>query len=138
MSDNLTGESRMNIHRVGTSSPDVDPMTTATAFAQALERKERARVSSLQIARQRVATKLRIGVGTFENLVRGRVKRIDAAIRDRLQALLVSELEHEIARLTHELELARQGGAHPACDLVGEIETHLAKARALLSGENVP
>jgi hypothetical protein len=119
----------MIIRRVGTS------MTTVVAFARDLERRERARVSSLAIARQNVARRLRVGVGTFENLVRDRVKRIDATIRDRLQELLVSELEQEISRLTHELEMARQSGAHPASQHVGEIETYLEKARALLRGE---
>lgn len=126
----------MVIRRVGTSQSDGDPMSTAVVFAQALERKERARVSSLRVARQRVAGKLRIGVGTFENLVRGRVKRIDAAVRDRLQALLVRELESEMVRLTHELAMARQSGAHPASQQVDEIEAHLAAARALLAGSS--
>ena len=109
-------------------------MSTAITLAQTLERRERTRVSSLAAARQRLADKLKIGVGTFENLVRGRVKRVDAAIRDRLHALLVRELEAEITRLSHELEIARQCGAHLACEQVGEIETHLAKARSLLNG----
>lgn len=107
---------------------------TAAALAKSLERRERMRVSSIEQARQRVADKLRVGVGTFENIVRGRVKRIDAAVRDRLQALLVRELEGEIARLTHELQVARQGGYHPCSEQICEIETHLEKARALLNG----
>ena len=47
----------------------------------------------------------------------------------------VARLEAEIARLSHELEMARQSGAHPASLVVGEIETHLARARELMSGE---
>lgn len=112
-------------------------MSNAITLAQRLEQRERHRVGSVSIARRRLADRLKVGIGTFENLVRGRVKRVDAAIRDRLQALLVQELEHEIARLTHELEIARQGGAHPGSQHVCEIETHLSKARAFLSG-NVP
>ncbi len=108
-------------------------MSSAITFARTLEQRERTRVSSVKVARARLAHKLRVGVGTVENLVRGRVKRIDATIRDRLQALLVTELEQEILRLTHELEIARQCGAHLASQQVGEIETHLAKARALLT-----
>jgi hypothetical protein len=117
-----------------TNSPDGDSMSTAVTLARSLERHERARVSNLQIARQRIAARLRVGVGTFENLVRGRVKRVDAAIRDRLQALLVRELEAEIVRLTHELEIARQGGAHPCSHQMGEVEGLLTQARALLNG----
>lgn len=122
----------MIIQRVRRFQPG-DAMSTAVAVAKDLQRRERLRVSSIEIARRRLAGKLRIGVGTFENLVRGRVKRIDAAVRDRLQALLVHELEQEMARLTHELEMARQGGAHPASQHMGAITAHLEQARALLS-----
>lgn len=116
-----------------TNSSNGEVMSSATAIARSLERQERGRTGSVQRARQSLASKLRIGIGTFENIVRGRVKRIDAAIRDRLQALLVQELEREIMRLSHELEIARQSGAHLASEQVGEIETHLAAARSILA-----
>lgn len=112
----------------------VDSMSSAVATAKTLERRERARTSSIQVARQTLATKLRVGVGTLENLIRGRVKRIDAEIKSRLDALLIRELEAEIARLTHDLEVARQSGAHPVSQHVGAIEAHLLAARSLLSG----
>jgi hypothetical protein len=113
-------------------------MSAAMSVAQSLERRERARVGSIHHARRSLSAKLRIGVGTLENIIRGRVKRIDAEIKRRLDELLIRELEAEIGRLTHELEMARQGGAHPACEHVGAIETHLAAARALLNGEALP
>lgn len=109
-----------------------EPMSSAFVFAQALERKERTRVTSVKLARQAIADRLRIGVGTFENLVRGRVKSVDAAIRDRLQALLCRELEAEIARLSHDLQIARQGGAPPTSAEVAEAESLLAKAQILV------
>jgi hypothetical protein len=132
MAKNMEDRMREIIRSLRTSRQN--GMSTAVAIAQSLERRERMRAPTLAHARQRLADKLRIGVGTFENLVRGRVKRIDAEIKRRLDALLVRELEAEIARLTHELSLARQGGAHPACEHVGEIEAHLACARALITG----
>lgn len=117
-----------------TNASDGEGMSTATTMARSLERHERSRGLSVQHARHRLADKLRIGVGTFENLVRGRVKRVDAAIRDRLQALLVRELEGEIARLSHELEIARQGGAYLAVEQMGAVQAHLEQARSLLTG----
>jgi len=111
-----------------------DAMSTAFTIAQTLERRERVRVGSVGHARRSLASKLRIGVGTFENLVRARVKSVDTVIRDRLHALLIRELETEIERLSHELAMARQSGAHLASEQVGEIEAHLAKAHAILNG----
>lgn len=112
---------------------DAPNMTCAISLARDLERRERGRVFSVPLARQNLARKLRVGVGTIEHLVRGRAKRIDANVRDRLQALLVHELEQEIARLSHDLEMARQGGDHLASLEVSEIQTHLAAAAALLN-----
>ena len=110
----------------------VPDMNCAISLARNLENRERSRVGNKQTARRALARKLRVGVGTVEHLVRGRVKRVDAAVRDRLQALLVRELEQEIARLTHELEIARQGGAHLASEQISEVETHLARIRKIM------
>lgn len=116
------------------SGKDVPQMPCAITIARALERKERGRVFSVPLARWNLAQKLQVSVSTVEHLVRGRAKIIDASIRDRLQALLVRELEQEIGRLQHDLEIARQTGAHLASLEVGEIEAHLAAARSLLNG----
>jgi hypothetical protein len=109
-------------------------MDSARDHARSLERIERAKGSTVEVARRRTARRLRVGSGTFENIIRGRVKRVDAWLRDRLQALLVQELEAEIARLEHELQMVRQSGSHLASDQVREIETHLAAARSLIEG----
>jgi len=119
----------MSIQSSGIKEPK---MTCAISLAQTLERKERARGLSVPEARRALARKIKVGVGTIENLVRGRVKRADAAIRDRLEAWMVRELESEILRLTHDLEMARRSGFHLASVEVGEIEAHLAQASALL------
>ncbi len=49
-----------------------------------------------------------------------------------MQALLVRELQNEIARLEHDLEMARHGGPHPACEHIGEIEAHLTAIHRLM------
>ncbi len=109
-------------------------MSTATAIAQKLYRKERERGSDADAARLWLAEKLKTGTGTVRNLIRGRVKRVDETIRDRLRALLMREIEAEIARLQHELEIHRQGGHHLASDEISEIESHLAAAKAIMTG----
>ena len=121
----------MSIHDAGTNRPD---MSSAVSLAQTLERRERTRLGCRDVARRSLASKLRIGVGSLENLVRGRVKRVDATIRDRLQALVIKELELEILRLQHELAIATQSSSRPDDDEIFEVETHLKRARAALSG----
>jgi len=106
----------------------------AQSFALSLQRIEKARAGSIEAARTTLARRLAIGIGTFENIARARVKHIDDWVKDRLQALLIRELEAEHARLAHELDLARQGGDHPASQHIGAIETHLAAVSALLKG----
>jgi hypothetical protein len=115
-------------------SPNEPRMTTAIAIAQTLVRRERQKGLSAEAARSWLATRLSVGVGTAGNLIRGRIKRVDETIRDRLRALLMRELEAEIARLTHELEILRCGGHHLASDEISEVETHLARAKAILTG----
>lgn len=129
----------MFIRELRTKHPEgvmnaVATVEQAREIAITLEKKERARGLNASEARSRFARRLGVASGTIENLVRGRLKRVDAWLRDRLQAVLIRELETEIARLTHELEMARQSGARPASDQMAEIEAHLSAAKALLSG----
>lgn len=105
----------------------------AREIARSLEAKEQQRAGSKDLARSSIASKLGIGRGTYDNLIRGRIKRLDVIIRDRLHALLMRELETEIARLSHELEIHRQCGTHLDSGEVGEVETHLAAAKAILN-----
>lgn len=126
----------MVIQNPGTNQPkqkEGDRMTPAVALARSLERKERSRGFSQPHARERIAGKLRIGVGTFENIVRNRVKGVDAAVRDRIRDLLISEIQSEITRLDHELQMVRQIGCQLAMDQIREIEAHLGKAKELLA-----
>ena len=111
-----------------------DTVSEAILVARSLERMELARCGTRQGAQRSLANKLRIGHGTLENLIRGRVKSVDAAIRDRLQAQLIRELELEKMRLEHELAIARQGGATPDSNEILEVEALLSRARAVLNG----
>lgn len=106
----------------------------ARGIARALVNQERVSAGSLERARASVARKLGVGQGTFENLVRGRLKKLDAALRDRLQAVVVHQLQSEIARLQHDLDNARQIGLRADCEQVVEVSTYLEKARSILRG----
>jgi len=131
----------MRVHKSGSFEHQRDGgMSSATieqarTLARDLERRERSRAGSVDAARTALARRAGVSPSTWRNLALGRHKRLDAFVRDRLQAMLVRELEAEIARLTHELEIARQGGDHLASQHVREIEAHLAAARTILRGE---
>jgi len=118
----------------GMSSATIEQART---LARDLERRERSRAGSIDAARTALARRAGVSPSTWRNLALGRLKRLDAFVRDRLQALVVRELQAEIARLTHELEIARQGGDHLASQHVREIEAHLCAARTILRGEGL-
>lgn len=132
----------MDVHKTGSFQHygksimgSVTTIEQARELAIALERRERGRSATLDVARASLARRIGISPVTWRNLALGRLKRIDAWMRDRLQALLIRELEAEIARLTHELEVARQCGDHLASQHVAEIETCLTRARSILEGQ---
>jgi hypothetical protein len=81
-----------------------------------------------------VARKVKVGLGTLQNLRRGRLKSIPVDVYERLRAAVTRELEHEIKRLEAELVVARQGAVDPRSDEVGEVEAHLQAAREALAG----
>jgi len=109
-----------------------EPVRAERQYVLSLYRIERARGCSAPAAWANVARRARLGLGSLQNIVRNRVKKIDGQVRDRLQALLIREIEAEIARWIHELELARQGSARLAGERVGEAEAHLEALKALM------
>ncbi|MHB2169939.1 hypothetical protein [Alsobacter sp. R-9] len=88
--------------------------------------------SDKSIALRTVARRIGLAPGSLENVVRGRAKRLTIGITEAIRGAVVRELEHEIASLNHELQLARASGADPRSLQVAEIEALLAKADALL------
>lgn len=110
-------------------------MSEAVALAASLFRREQGRAGSRMNAYHAIGSKIGMSARWVRKLLAGRVNGIDAAIRDRLHALLVAELETEIKRLSHELEMVRASRSQIAIDQVGQIEAHLAKARELLNAD---
>lgn len=81
---------------------------------------------------ERVARTLRVTPGSFANVVRNRVKKVSADIRDRIVAACIADLAREIQRLEHERQLLMAMGASPRSDDMDEVEAALAKARAAI------
>jgi hypothetical protein len=116
------------------STDETPRMSTSVVIAQSLVRRERAKGLGAEAARLWLARKLGVGEGAVRNLVRGKVKRVDEIIRERLRVLLMREIEAEIQRLEHELEVLKASGVHLASHDICEVETHLEAARAILTG----
>jgi hypothetical protein len=87
-------------------------------------------------ARARLARRMGVLPGTLYNLARARLKRLDDALRAPLVSYAVHDLQLEIERLNHELEVARELGAAPGQDLVREIEATLKRAQDLYDAAN--
>lgn len=115
------------------------PMTVAAQLDQARadvrrnEWRRREAGQSAKEARSSLARELRVPKGTLENLIRGRLKRLDAWLRDGINRLVLRELEKELSRLSHELETRRRSGAHLASEQIGEVETHIEALRRAMS-----
>jgi hypothetical protein len=101
-------------------------------LARRLEKRVASRVGSLADARPIVARDIGVSPGTLETLRRGRLKRIEGWLRDKVASLLMREIEAEIRRLNHELALYQQIGRAPRPGDLAEIETDLAALKAAL------
>src|SRR5581483_5967352 len=100
----------------------------ARDYAVSLEKLGCSRGLTVDQSRRWIARKVRTGFGTIDNIIRDRVKKVDERIRDRLQAILIPELEAEIGRLTDELGRARRGSGVLAAESVRKIQACLAEA----------
>lgn len=133
MSGRIIHFPKTNLHQKGRNMSTVASVDDFKRLVVRCEKREQNRSGGNRAqARARLAAKAGVAPGTLYNLVRDRLKKIDHVIRDRLTAYAVRDLQSTIERLTHELDMARQMGAHPTSPRVGEIEKHLNAARALL------
>jgi hypothetical protein len=116
----------------GKMNPAIQDIEQARSLARSLEDREARRAGSVELARPIVARRLGINPSKLETLRRGRLKKIEGWLRDRIAALVVREIRNEITRLNNELALARQIGMDPRAVDLTEIETDLARLKALM------
>lgn len=110
----------------------------AIRWAGMLESIERSRTGrNKEEVRENVAAKLGVSPGTLENLERRRTKGVKGWIIDRIQGAVIRELEREISRLQHELEIARQCGTRPDADEVIAALAAISEARALIKQASI-
>ncbi len=84
-------------------------------------------------AAKSVARRIREAPGTIMRLIKGRAKRIDAAVRDKLTAYAIAQIEAHRMRLDHELALARACGPDPREAQLDRVASLLAEAEALMA-----
>ena len=85
-----------------------------------------------ELAKARVARREGVPTSTLDNILRGRVKQVAAWVRDSLARGVVRELQNEINRLEHEIQLARISADQPRdADLLA-AEAALATAKTLI------
>ncbi len=111
---------------------DAAAFDSARDYALRLERFARSKGMNVGEARRWCAREGRVGVGTFENIVRNRVKTVDEKIRDKLAKLVVKLWRAEIARLNRELETIETVGGQLAREHREEVEACLARAHTIL------
>ena len=78
------------------------------------------------------ARAVRAGAGTFENLIRGRIKDIGAHLNDALRQALIRELMLELEAHANELAVILADGADPTGGEAGEVVERIAQIRAAL------
>lgn len=106
----------------------------ARTLAGACIARERARYGgNVDAARDRLARRIGWAPGTLYNLMRDRLKRLDADLRHQLTDYAIEDLRNEIAALSRELESASRLGRPQDASLAGKAQTVLAEAQALHS-----
>lgn len=121
------------MHRSSGDEVSIAIEQAARNWAIELEAREAKRSGvSIRVARRIVARRMSIAPGTLENLKNRRLKGIRVWIVEKIRAAFMREIEQEIMRLTHELEVCRQMGLDAHEDQMGEIQAHLSALRELL------
>ena len=114
----------------------ISDISTVNRFTKALEDSEARRLGiNTATARERIAQRIGISPSTLHNLRRLRTKVVPNWLMEKVRSELVAVLQLEIARLEHEIQLARQTGLGNRDDALIAAETQLAKARETLMGE---
>lgn len=109
-------------------------LETADRYVRALERAEADRLGVRTIeARPFIAHHLRTTEGALEGIRKKRTKVIPSWLMARIRARFVAHLQSEIARLEHEINLARQAGAHHADNDLQAAQAQVVAARKILS-----
>lgn len=111
----------------------VSDVETVHRLARRLEDAEAKRLGvRISEARISLASRLRTSPGTLENIRRLRTKIVPNWLMARIKAEFVSVLQQEIARLEHEITIAKQIGTPHSDNDLQAAETQVSAAREIL------
>lgn len=103
-------------------------------FSKRLVRKEQERVGGCaETALASVARRMRAAPGAFANIIRMRVKKIHADLRDRIVAAALMDIQQEVERLDADKRLLEGLGFGPSHNDVLAVEDAIAAGRAALA-----
>lgn len=105
---------------------------SAAALAEILVERTETRTRSRMRAYEAVAGQVGRSAQWLRKLISTGEGVVDVETKRRLDALLITSLEADIAKLQAELEVARASSVDFAENQVGQIEAFLAQAKALL------
>jgi hypothetical protein len=107
----------------------------AGRYARAIEDSEARRLGvRIPMARRNLADRIGVSPGTLRNLRKFNIKAVPAWLMARIRAEFVAILQTEIAKLEHEITIARQTGADYRDDDLAAAQAQVVAARALLNG----
>lgn len=132
MSMNMTETIVKSGSKIVTGAREV--MDSVVATAERLVMREELKTRSRMLAYGRVAAQVGRSTSWLRKFLRGGC-RVDSFIASQFDALLMSGLEADLAKLTAELEVARQSHMGADNERVAEVEACIARAKALLSGD---
>lgn len=113
---------------------DMGTIAAVAHFSKRLVRKEQERSGGCsETALASVARRLRAAPGAFANIIRMRVKKVSADLRDRIVAAALADIEHEIERLDHDKKLLEGMGCGPSHSDLVTLESALETARSALA-----
>lgn len=113
---------------------DMGTIAAVAHFSKRLVQRDQERFGGCaETALARVARRLRAAPGAFANIIRMRVKKVSADMRDRIVNAALADIAQEIERLEHDKLLLENMGFGPSSNDFNAAEDALAAARSALA-----
>lgn len=117
-----------------TEYSDMGSVASIAAFSRSLIKREQLRTGiDAEQAIRRVAGRIKVGPGTFGNIIRKRVKTICFDIARRIVNAALTDIENERRQLENERALLLDLGPNASPHDLAEVEANLEAARAGLA-----